>query len=647
MAALVLGALVWPGRASAHASLAASDPEPGAHLREAPTSITIVFTEPVEPSVTSVELWDQEAKRRPLGAPTFPQPDTVVVAVPERLSPGHYTVVWRNLSTVDAHTWQGSLVFTVLLPDGSPPGGMAAVIDAGASSDRPSALDSAARWIVFLAAAVLAGGMAFALVVARPAVALLGTGDRERMWSATQSVALAASTLALALAFEGALLQLLGQADRLGDLGRADDLLLHTRFGKYLLARQGIALAGLVLAAAAWRMQSSRAGAAAMGGLLTAGVGLLLTGSLVSHAAASDGAVWSTTIDFAHALGSALWVGALIVLGFTFPRWLEALRAGPRTVLAAESFRRFSALATVAVALIVGSGVLSTFVQVEAPSDLWSTNWGRALSTKLGLAVLLLGVGAYNAYALRPRIVRAALRFSSEGRVVRSPGQGANDALRALHRLLSRTVRLEAALGVAVLAAVAALTQLQSPASAAKGGASSAIERARPSALSQATEVGVLQLFLSVDPGLPGRENTFNVGVASEFASVPEIESARLQFVRDGAEPIALDLDKASQSTAQASFVGFGDPFSGPGVWTVEADLRFADGQRLGHTFDVTIGDVSAPGGGTSLWRWPLEGWAANAVFAISVATVGLAAVWQFTAPGVRRPARRVQERQS
>lgn len=623
-------------RVSAHATQAWSDPAPGARLREPPRAITITFTEPIEPSVTTVQLWDQDARQVTLGPVTFPNADTLEAQVPGKLPPGHYTVVWRNLSTVDAHTWQGSFVFTVLLPNGGVPGGVAAVIDDGAASaDRPSALDSAARWIVTLAGTALTGGVAFTLFVARPASRLLSAGDRERMWRATRWVTLGVGAIAVALAFEGALLQLLVQADRLGNLERADDLLLHTRFGKYLLARQSIAAAGAVLLVVAWRASGPR-GSWFMAALLPVGVGLLLTSALVSHAAANDGAVWSTSVDFLHALGSAGWVGSLLVAGVTFPRWLDALRAGPRTVLAAEAFRRFSMLATVSVTLLLASGVLSAFIQTETPSDLWSTNWGRALTSKLGLASLVLLAGAYNAYILRPRVVRAALRFESPGRVARQPGLGASEALRALHRRLAATVRLEAALGVAVLAAVAVLTQLQSPASAAVSQNGEPAVSRRVAGLSQAAEVGALQVFLSVDPGVPG-ENAFNVGIGSEFASVPEIAGARLRFLRDGEEQGALELSKTTQSTAQASFVGFDSTLSRPGDWTIETEIDFADGGRLRHPFDVRIGGP-ASAEGYSIWRWPLNGWLANGVFAASLAVVGLVAVWQLSAPGVRRP---------
>ncbi len=629
--------LLAPARSvSAHASQASSDPTPGAHLRASPERITVVFTEPIEPSVTTIQLWNQEARQVPLGPPVFPSPDTIETRIIEPLPPGHYTVVWRNLSTVDAHTWQGSFTFTVLLPDGRVPGGMAAVIDAaGGASDRPSPLDSAARWIVLLASAALAGGTAFALTVAWPASRLLSRGDRERTWKTTRVVTLVVASLAVALAFEGALLQLLVQASRLGDLGRADELLLDTRFGTYLLARQGIAAGGLVLLIAAWRWSTPRTTALALAGLSLTGVGLLLTSSLVSHAAARDGAVWSTTIDFLHGLGSATWVGSLLVAAFAFPRWLRALRAGPRTVVAAEAFRRFSTLATISVALLVASGVLSAFLQLEAIGDLWSTNWGRALTGKLALALLLLLVGAYNAYVLRPQVVHAALRFESPGQVVRTPGIGHSAALRALHHRLAATVRVEATLAVAVLAAVAVLTQLQSPASAAVSEGERSAASRRPGELTQAVEVGPLQLFLSVDPGIPG-ENTFNVGLGSEFSTVPETTSARLHIRKGADEEATLDLSKTTQSTTQASFVGFGSAVSSEGDWTIEVEVDFADGQMLRHPFNVRVGDRSSSEG-QSIWSWPLQGWLANGVFGGSLVAVGLVWAWQLSAPGVRR----------
>ncbi len=60
--ALVTAALA-SGRADAHGVQVASDPPPGAQLIETPDLITVTFSEPIEPSVSTVQLWDQAGQQ--------------------------------------------------------------------------------------------------------------------------------------------------------------------------------------------------------------------------------------------------------------------------------------------------------------------------------------------------------------------------------------------------------------------------------------------------------------------------------------------------------------------------------------------------------------------------------------------------------
>jgi len=132
--ALLLVALVGAlalnaSRAEAHGVQVSSSPAPNAQLGDSPGSITVNFSEPIEPSVSTIQLWDQSAKKIALPSPEFPGGDgkTMTVEVPDTLKPGIYTVIWRNLSTVDGHTWAGSFPFTVLGPGGQVPQGVEVV----------------------------------------------------------------------------------------------------------------------------------------------------------------------------------------------------------------------------------------------------------------------------------------------------------------------------------------------------------------------------------------------------------------------------------------------------------------------------------------------------------------------------------------
>jgi copper transport protein len=628
--------------AEAHALAVSSVPAPNSKLAESPKTIDISFSEPIEPSVSTIQLWDQTGKQVELPKPVFysDDPKRMSVDVPVTLPEGIYTVIWRNLSKVDGHTWPGSFPFTVLGPNGEEPAGVAATISdiGGGKSDTPSTLDTTARWSVLVAVSVLVGGILFSLGVMRPCLRFLSPGDERRTWATSRTVLLVSSVTACLLVIEGTLVQIALKAQDFGGLHAADTILLHTRLGKYLLARLGLTLLALALLAVAARTRDTRASVAALWGVFVASIGLVLTHALVGHAASGDGAVTGVAIDFLHLLAVSIWLGSLFHMMFTLPRWLGLLRAGSRTVFVAYVFRRFSGMATLAVGLLLASGVLSAALQAPSWSALWDSNWGRALDAKLVLTLMLLAVGGVNAYLLRPRVVDAVLEEHSPPVVVRKPGLGSDAGVRSLQRRLLTMVRVEATMGAIVLAAAAALIQLQSPrdaslAAAYAAGTTTSVNA--PKEFTQTREVGVVQLFFDVVPARVG-ENDFTLGLGAEFGNPPDVLQARLQFDHEGDAATVgqsrLELTNASATPGQVLYKGSGANLSLPGKWKVTVNLRLQGQDDVNEVFEMDVPSSVAPSkpASTSIWHWPLDN--AFSVAAMVVIAVGAVAGagWQF-----------------
>jgi copper transport protein len=633
------------GRAEAHAVQVSASPEPNSELTRSPEQLAVTFNEPIEPAVSTMQLLDGQANEVPLAALSFPEEKQMVAGVTEELSMGVYTVVWRNLSTVDGHTWAGSYTFIVLGPNGeAPQGGTAVSVDdlIDLPSDTPSTLDSVARWIVLLGGAVMLGGAAYVTFAAYPAASILGAETSAKLRSLSRTILLISATIAAFLVLEGSLIELLLDADELGGLGKVDEILFDTRSGNYLLARQALLLVGLGGLALIWRGGDRTAGLAGLGVLLVASTGVLFTESMVSHAGASDGSFWTVTSDFLHILAASFWIGALIHIGLAMPRWLDELRGAPRTLFAADSFRRFSALAAVSVVVIMASGVFSALVQISSWSDLWDTNYGLALVAKMAVMVPLLAVAGMNAFFLRPRVVEAADEVSAG-----MPAQDASQpsAVARLQATLSNTVRLEAALGVLILVAVAVLVQLEPPRAAAEADGQESVSAAPTGSLPQdeqgyflkANQAGGLVISLRVEPAEVG-ENNFEVGVGSEFGFVGEIQETRLEFVNTsqdvGPSRLALPLG------GSAKFVADGSNLSLPGNWEVTATVRRLGEDDVSTTFDLPVRAASGEGGNaesgdatedvasSSIWDWPFDGNASVAAIILLSGVAVLALGW-------------------
>src|SRR3989304_10357377 len=86
---VVLAVVLGSSAAGAHGVQVASDPLPNAQLQETPELISVTFNEPIEPSVSTIQLWDQNARQVQLGAPEFSEDrKTMTVTAPAALSPG-------------------------------------------------------------------------------------------------------------------------------------------------------------------------------------------------------------------------------------------------------------------------------------------------------------------------------------------------------------------------------------------------------------------------------------------------------------------------------------------------------------------------------------------------------------------------------
>ncbi len=98
--------------AMAHAHPTAMKPAPDS-TGPAPGSITITFSEAVEPKFSSIKLTNTEGRSADskTSAAVPGDPTTITLAVPS-LPPGTYVVHWVNVS-VDGHRLQGSYKFTV------------------------------------------------------------------------------------------------------------------------------------------------------------------------------------------------------------------------------------------------------------------------------------------------------------------------------------------------------------------------------------------------------------------------------------------------------------------------------------------------------------------------------------------------------
>ncbi|MDG9720640.1 copper resistance protein CopC [Streptomyces sp. DH24] len=374
--ALVLLLLGTAGPASAHAALRATDPEDGTVLKRAPRHLTLTFTESVGLLDDSFRVYGPDRRRVDTGEPGHAdgRSDTARAALPGRLGTGTYTVAWRVVSA-DSHPVSGAFTFSVGAPSPTP-----AAPPAATEHPLTAGLHAAARYLAYLAAALLIGTAAFAALCRPPELAPLRAPSLTGWWT------LLATTVAL----------LLLRAPYESGAGPAAGL-DPTALGRTLTSRPGLALlARLALLALCGvlyvRLSRSRDRDSRTPAVLAAGtslaVALALTWAAAEHASAGIQVPVAMTSSVLHLLAMATWLGGLAALLTSLYR--STLPLPPATVT------RFSRLALTSVTVLAATGTYQSWRGLGTWSALTDTSYGRLLIGKVTLVALLLAAAAFS-----------------------------------------------------------------------------------------------------------------------------------------------------------------------------------------------------------------------------------------------------------
>jgi copper transport protein len=524
-AALLVAALsfgICAEDASAHAGLVSSDPAAGAELGAAPSAVELTFSEQPEPSLTEIEVLDEDGTPVQSGQPSSAgDPLTLGVPVP-RLGRGVYTVDYRSVSAVDGHATSGTFAFGVR----ESPGGVATAVTSTTTSDT-AALEVVARWLLLLGLVVLLGA-------AVAGAAAFGGRDGTDLRLAVGGWLVAIAGLVLL-----AVAQRRTAGSSLGDL-------FDTPVGDALIWRAvGLAVTGAALLYAARRAEHRREalGVAALGALE-----VIVFHVDAGHAAAGSWAAGLTvTMQVAHFVAAGVWFGGLAAL-------LLGVRGAPSEDKAA-AVRRFSAIAVVALVLVLVTGAIRAVDELGSWGELFDTGYGRAVLAKIVLIALIFALAARN----RRRSVPAAASDLGP---------------------LRRTSRIELALALGALVAAALLGSLAPPVA----GQADAASGLSVSGSDFGTTVAVELTTASDEPG----PNRFVVNVDDYDTGEPaEARQVSLRFIPldDPAEPpTTLTL----RGAADGGWTGSGSNLRFDGRWRITVLIeRAADSVAVPLELDV------------------------------------------------------------
>jgi copper transport protein len=411
----LLVALALPAVASAHATLRSTTPRFGTEIQRGPGTIRLLFDQQVKALPGSVHVLNGVG--RDFAGSAHVRGNELVANV-RPLKIGTYTVRWRAISA-DSHVVSGVWTFGVGVP--------AAAVTAAYGSGGPTTFEHVVRWLWFVGLALTIGALGLRLIVLR-GLEVPRVLERKLAVAAGLGavVALQAGIAAFSLRSEDALQLSFGRF-LYGDLSP----IAQTRFGHaFIVMTLAFALV-LALVFLAWLLDRVEPLVPAFVIALVFVGGLSVSG----HDAVDAGSSWKTEIaDWVHISAASLWIGGLATMAGL--AWFGAPQ------LRRSMFMRFSQMATVLIALVLGAGTYLGIVRLPHLHDLWSENYGRVLLVKLGLVGFALLWGAFHKFVIGPALERADDGFLSR---------------------IGRSLVGESLVGVAVLLAAAVLVDSKPP----------------------------------------------------------------------------------------------------------------------------------------------------------------------------------------
>ncbi|GAA4082888.1 copper resistance protein CopC [Streptomyces shaanxiensis] len=577
---LVLFLLGGTSPASAHAALRSTDPEDGSLLKSAPRHLTLSFTESVGLLEDSFRVLDPDGRRLRTGEPQHgpDSSDTARVTLPAKLAQGTYTVAWRVVSA-DSHPVSGAFTFSV----GKRSLAMAPV-DTGPTEDPATkSLYNIARYLAYLAAALLIGTATFMAVCRPPDALVLARLLRTGWWT------LLAATLAL-LVLRGPYEA--GEAP-LGALS-ADSLTrtLTSRPGVVLLARLALLLVAAVYLV---RLTRRRRPYGWTGAALAAG--LAVTWAAGEHASAGIQVPAAMTSSALHLLATAVWLGGLTALLVTLYR----------AHLTPAAVTRFSRLAFASVTVLVVTGVYQSWRGLGSWDALTGTTYGRLLILKLAAVGLLLAAAAVSrrwtarlatADAEAETVVREKVPEPVGGPPLpeapgeRPEGSAPVDDEHAAHlthrRALRRSVLAEVAVGAAVLAVTTILTStLPGRAQAEAAAQSPAVVGASVTNVpfDVGTPGGRGKVQITLDPGRVG-DNSIEALVFGPDGGVSVVPELRISFTLPAKDIGPLDAELTDKGGYWGnSFLNL--PIAGK--WEMKVTVRTSEVDQVSETRTVVV----------------------------------------------------------
>ncbi|MGI0029682.1 MAG: virginiamycin B lyase family protein [Nitrososphaera sp.] len=554
-----------------HPAYLDSSPRAFQSIRASPAEVNVFFSEPIELSYSRISVLGPDGSRVDVNDPHNVDGDTASIGVTMQpnLPAGQYTVSTRVLSAVDGHVVEETILFGV-------GAGTNIEKEPGKSPLEPGY--SASRFPGMVGQVMVVGAAFGTLWLWKPIgripwLASALSQSRVSIDRKMMKIVIIGAGLVLASGIAIIIVQAISIEASVPDA-------IATKFGNVWTTRMLQSSILMAIAVAVYRRISKNnvsPSRAEMYALLIIGLAVLVTSSLIAHAAATEQMI-VVALDFFHNAAASIWIGGLILLGFAaVPRLLSIKDERVRSAAISLLIPRFSVIVVTLLGIAVITGpILLSALESDLSLTLASV-YGQILAIKLALAGVMVALGAYSQFVVQ----RKAVSVVAGGSQLAAPSI----------RNYDKTLKAEAAVGIALLLMVSlmangALPSGQFPSYQREPGEQQAFAEEVDTTLVRTAYLAEGKIQLSISPFAVG-QNSFVVSFQDQGGNnVTGIESATIKLtqIERGIGPIAIETKKQSAGTFAADAA-----FSLPGTWAVEIEGVNAEGSNMISTMDVNV----------------------------------------------------------
>ena len=398
--------------------------------------VIVYFSEPIEIEFSELKVFDSNGNQIDNKDTKYHEGEESLIVTTPPLDDGVYTVSTKVLSKVDGHLVPDAFLFavgdTIIPEDTTVPGQQTQLIffeEAGA------------RFPGLVGQTIVLGAIIASLVIWGTQNKQLVREELEKIESFHHGKFMSITGIGLVLVFISNILMIAVQTIRL----EASPLdAIQTTFGSTWLIRMIITGILLVIWFGLDRKKViSRKNQIPM---LIVALALIGTTSLIGHGAAS-GETPAIVLDYIHNLVAAVWIGGIFYFVFALLPTFSQLKETKREKMSLLAIPRFSIAFIISVGIVIITGpILMWFLESDV-GLITESVYGQLIIIKIIIASIMVGLGGF----FQLRIQKNAEKNLQSGKI-------------AVNKKLRKSLKVDATLGIILLAVVALLTNGTLPA---------------------------------------------------------------------------------------------------------------------------------------------------------------------------------------